>query len=34
MQKHKRSEIIKNKEYFEKKDLFQNKYEEKDLHAE
>jgi|TARA_B110000116_G_scaffold198104_1_gene172841 DNA-directed RNA polymerase subunit beta len=30
---YKRSEIIKNKEYFEKKDLYQNKYEEKDLYT-
>nr|WAJ57600.1 RNA polymerase subunit beta [Actinocyclus sp. (in: diatoms)] len=30
---YKKSEIIKNKEYFEKKDLYQNKYEEKDLYT-
>jgi len=30
---YKKSEIIKNKEYFEKKDLYQNKYEDKDLYT-
>ena len=30
---YKKSEIIKNKEFFEKKDLYKNKYEEKDLYT-
>ena len=30
---HKKSEIIRNKEYFEKKDLYEKKYKEKDLYT-